>query len=333
MINSKDTPSVLVTGGAGFIGSHLVDKLLDCGYLVRVLDNLSNGSLSNLAHHADNPKLELQIGSVIDPFDVNRAVKDVDVVFHLACLGVRHSLKHPFENHKVNAEGSLLMLQTAWEHRVKRFVYCASSEIYGTAVAVPMTEEHPTHPCTVYGASKLAGEAYARAFFLTHGMDTVVVRPFNTFGPRSHYEGDAGELIPKFIVRALHDRPLLMFGDGSQTRDFTYVADTASAILHAAESPQTKGAAFNIGSQFEISVAKVGKKVLALVGGSSSMETTKSRPGDVLRLFADSTVFRATTGWQPSTEFDDGLQKTIDWFRSQDREVGLVDSEVAFNWE
>lgn len=325
---------VLVTGGAGFIGSHLVDQLIKEGCHVRVIDNLVNGRIENISHLSKNDKFEFFRGSVTDPFDVTQAMKDIDVVFHLACLGVRHSIKHPFESHRVNAEGSLLTLQAASMSKVSKFVHCSSSEVYGTATYVPMPETHPTHPCTVYGAGKLVGEAYARAYHKTYNLDTVIIRPFNTYGERSHHEGDAGEVIPKAIVRALNENPILVFGDGSQTRDFTYVEDTARGLIAAAKCDDVIGHTLNIGSNFEISIKDLSEKILKATGNPvSGIEYVKNRPGDVLRLYADSTEFCKKTGWKPMITFDEGLEKTLQWFRSRPGGyASLLSQEIGINW-
>lgn len=325
----------LVTGGAGFIGSHLVDELIREGCKVRVLDNLANGKLENLSDHLQNQNFEFFRGSITDPLDVERAMVGTDVVFHLACLGVRHSIAHPFENHRVNAEGSLLLLEAAYRAKVSRFLYCSSSEVYGTAEYVPMPESHPTHPCTVYGSGKLAGEAYARAYNKTYGMETVIIRPFNTYGPRSHHEGDAGEMIPKSIVRALNGKPIIVFGDGSQTRDFTYVTDVARTLVSGAESDVMVGQTLNVGSNFEISIKDIGEKIAQMVGNpNTQIEFTPDRPGDVLRLYADPKRFMELCDWKAQVNFDEGLTKTIDFFRHHPLGLkGLMDAESGRNWE
>ncbi|MCA9914288.1 MAG: SDR family NAD(P)-dependent oxidoreductase, partial [Anaerolineae bacterium] len=253
--------TVVVTGGAGFIGSALVRLLLADGAAVRVVDNLVNGKRDNLAeieNHANFTFYEEDIRNV----DAMREImRGSDIVYNLACLGVRHSIHSPHENHDVNATATLHMLSSAREIGVGRFVYVSTSEVYGTARTVPMTEEHPTFPHTVYGGSKLAGESYTRAFHETYQYPTVVVRPFNAYGPRSHHEGDSGEVIPKFMLRCLAGKPLVIFGDGSQTRDFTYVEDTARGILLAGTHEAAIGKTLNLGSGYEIPIHELAETV------------------------------------------------------------------------
>ncbi|MDO8446227.1 MAG: GDP-mannose 4,6-dehydratase [Deltaproteobacteria bacterium] len=325
---------VLVTGGAGFIGSHLVDALIEEGCSVRVIDNLSNGKLDNLRHNLKKPGFEFFSGTITDPFDAARAVKDIEVIFHLACLGVRHSISHPFENHRVNAEGTLLVLQEALKAGAKKFIHCSTSEVYGTAGYVPMPESHPTNPCTVYGASKLAAESYARAYYKTYGLKTIIIRPFNTYGPRSHHERDAGEFIPKSIVRALNNEPILIFGDGSQTRDFTYVEDIARGIIAAAKCDDLIGGTFNMGSDFEMPLKELAQMILSYTGSGAAVEYVGERPGDILRLHADSSLFKKRTGWRPPMSLNDGLKRTIQWFMSRPEGISaLLEQEKGINWE
>jgi UDP-glucose 4-epimerase len=246
---------------------------------------------------------------------------------------VRHSVHSPYENHDVNATATLRLLGASRELGVPRFVYVSSSEVYGTAKWAPMTEDHPTFPCTVYGASKLAGECYARAYHRTYGYETVVVRPFNTYGPRSHHEGDSGEVIPKFMLRSLAGRPMVVFGDGLQTRDFTYVSDTARGIIAAGEHPEAVGQTINLGSGSEMSINELAGLVAAATGGSRDVQYDAARPGDVHRLFADKSRARRLLDYAPRVPLADGLRHLLDWYRAQplspDR---LLADEIVHNW-
>jgi len=326
---------VLVTGGAGFIGSHLVDTLLAGGAAhVRVLDNLVNGTRQNLAHLADDPAVRIIVGDIRDEQARAAALEDVDIVYHLACLGVRHSLHQPVENHLVNAGGTLDMLISARERQVRRFIYVSTSEVFGTAQYAPMDERHPTWPETVYGGGKLAGEAYARAFFRTYGMDTVVVRPFNTYGPRSHFEGDSGEVLPRTIVRLQAGHRPLIFGDGEQTRDFMHVSDTAAALALLARTPAVAGQTLNLGSGSEVSVNELCATVADAVGRPDLYpDHVEARPGDVRRLIGDPSLMRALTGFTPRVGFDDGVRDLVDWFsRSPQSRSDMLDRIADRNW-
>lgn len=322
---------VLVTGGAGFIGSELVRQLAGGGAEVVAVDNLVNGKRENL----QGVDARLAVEDIRNTAAMSRLIEGVAVVFHLACLGVRHSIHSPRENHDVNATATLDLLGLAHAAGVQRFVYVSSSEVYGTARGVPMTEEHPTFPKTVYGSSKLAGECYTRAYHDTYGFPTVVVRPFNTYGPRCHHEGDSGEVIPKFLLRALAGQPMIAFGDGTQTRDFTYVADTARGVALAAMADAAVGRTLNLGYGAEISVNDLAGEIRLAAGcPDAAVVHTDPRPGDVLRLYADMSKARSLCGYEPRIALREGLALLRSWYSS----LGvppetLLEQEVVRNWE
>jgi UDP-glucose 4-epimerase len=325
--------NVLVTGGAGFIGSHLVDQLPDCQ--VRVLDDLSTGKEKNLETAGSLAKVELVTGDVRDRQLAAYLLRDVEVVFHLACRGVRHSIGNPLESHEVNAEGTLLLLEESRRAGVQRFVHISSSEVYGTARYAPMDEHHPTFPETVYGGAKLAGEAYARAYHQTYHLPTVVVRPFNNFGPRSHHEGDCGEVIPRFAVWALNGKPPVIFGDGTQTRDFIYVEETAYWLRRVAECDALVGQTINLGSGQETSVKVLAQIICDEVGDPSLAPIYQPpRPGDVLRHLAGVRRAHDMLGFTTKIEVREGIRRLIAHLRSHHRDPAeLLGETAARNWQ
>ena len=325
---------VLITGGAGFIGSELVRQLVEQETKVIAVDNLVNGKSSNLMGLPED-KCQLAVTDIRDEQRMIALMQGVDIVFHLACLGVRHSIHSPHENHEVNATATLKLLSIAKTVGVNRFVYVSSSEVYGTAKWVPMTEEHPTFPMTVYGSSKLAGECYTRAFYQTYGYPTVVIRPFNAYGPRCHHEGDSGEVIPKFLLRCLADKPMIIFGDGNQTRDFTYVSDTARGILLAGFAENTIGQTVNLGNGSELTINELAQKVKTVVDRTNATILHEApRPGDVLRLYANTTQSQQLLGFKPQVTLLEGLTKLKEWYLNMEvsPEI-LLEQELAYNWQ
>jgi UDP-glucose 4-epimerase len=327
----------VVTGGAGFIGSTLTRLLLKSGAEVVVFDNLATGSPANLDCREEVGAVpEVVWGDVRDEERLSRILRDGDTVFHLACLGVRHSIHSPFENADVNARGALTVLSAARRAGAARVVHVSSSEVYGTGRFVPMTEEHPTDPHTVYGSSKLAGECYARSFHRCYGFPTVVVRPFNSYGPRSHFEGDSGEVLPRFVLLALAGRPLTVFGDGTQTRDLTHVYDTAKVIALAAVAEGVEGRTFNAGSGREISINDLAELVRQAVGKPDlAIEHVEPRPGDVLRLLADSGEAERTLGFRLAVSAAEGIADLVARLRAIPlaRTEELASGLRVKNWE
>lgn len=330
-INGK---KVVVTGGAGFIGSHLVDTLLNHGNEVIVLDNFTSGSRDNISHHQNNPALTAIEGDVRDKKLLIEVFRNVDIVYHLAVQCLRLSFTNPELVHEVNAGGTLNVCLAAVESKIDRLIYVSSSEAYGSAVSAPMAEDHPLEPTTVYGASKAAGELYALSTFRTYGLQSTVVRPFNTYGPRAHFEGAYGEVIPKFVLRILNDTAPVIFGSGEQTRDFTYVTDTAQGIFCASECDRLIGQTVNIARGEEVSINRLAELVAKELNRASlKPQYLDSRPADVMRHYADTTKAREYAGFTATVSIEDGIHRFCDWFQVQKYDLKtILSKDSVVNW-
>ncbi len=324
---------VLVTGGAGFIGSHLVDYLVAHGADVTVLDDFSTGSCDNLAVSA-GPRLRVIEDSILDRRAVDEAIKGCDRVYHMAVQCVRRSLHKPIENHDVNATGTLNLLESARYHRVRRFVYCSSSEVYGNALSGVLAErEVLCEPTTVYGAAKLAGEYYTKAYQRTYGLNTVIVRPFNSYGPREHATGDLAEVIPRFVIRVLNGLPPIVFGAGDGGRDFTYVTDTARGIALSGETESAVGSVLNLAYGEMITINEVAGAVAGACGRPKLEPVhVDPRPGDVCRLQADTRLAEQLLGYRAAVDFREGLERYLRWFREVHPDPSTLLEDDPMNW-
>ena len=314
------TPSerCLVTGGAGFIGSNLVRALLERGHAVRVLDNLSTGRRSNLADVADD--VELIVGSVEHLATAGRAIEGVSRVFHEAAIpSVARSVAAPIASHEANATGTLNVLLAARDAGVERVVYASSSSVYGDADELPVTEEARPKPISPYAVSKLAGEHYMAAFHASFGLPTVALRYFNVFGPLQDPASEYAAVVPRFTTAALKGGPVTIYGDGEQSRDFTFIGDVVQANLLAAEAPsEAWGRTFNVAYNDRHSVNDLLREIRALVPDVHQPEPVYAPPraGEIRDSQADNTAAMEVLRFRPAWTFEDGLRTTVDWFRS-----------------
>ena len=306
----------LVTGGAGFIGSYLVERLVRDGAEVAVLDDLSTGRRDHLRALRD--RIRFIRGNVARLEVCRRAMLGVDYVLHQAAItSVPRSTRNPIMAHQVNATGTLNILVAAQEANVRRVVYAASTAAYGDAAEVPNHEGLLPCPLSAYAASKLAGEAYCQAFWRTHGLETVVLRYFNVFGPRQNLDSQYGAVIPLFITAALRGTPPVIYGDGAQTRDFTFVTNVVEANLLAchAPAPQAAGMVCNIGSGTATSVRELWQHIADLVGVELEPRHDVARAGDVRHSLASIARAREALGYSPDVTLDEGLRSTIAYYR------------------
>jgi nucleoside-diphosphate-sugar epimerase len=307
----------LVTGGAGFIGGHLVDALLERGATVRVLDNFSTGRRENIAHNLD--RIELIEGDVRDASVCARAVADVDVVFHQAALpSVARSVEAPVPTDEVNTGGTVRLLDAARRAGVQRFVFAASSSAYGETEVLPKVETMTPQPLSPYAVSKVAAEHYVQVFARLYGMKTCALRYFNVFGPRQDPKSDYAAVVPKFCSALLRGQSPTIFGDGGQTRDFTFIENVVEANLLAA-TRDVSGQVVNIACGERISLLELVAILNELNGSNLLPKHGPARPGDIRHSLADIRAARALLGFEPKISVREGLARTLAYYRSLER--------------
>ena len=305
----------LVTGGAGFIGSNTVDELVRRGHSVVVLDDLSSGRADNLAEIRN--KITFIKGSITDIEVVRKVMHEAEYVLHLgARTSVPRSVKDPLETNKINIEGTLNVLVAAKELKVKRVVFAASSSAYGETPTLPKTEAMQPQPISPYGVTKYVGELYCQTFGRCYGLENVALRYFNIFGPRQDPGSPYSGVLAKFCTAFLEDVQPLVFGDGEQTRDFTYVDNAVQANLLACEAPNASGKVFNVGVGGRVSLNEVLRELAKITGKTLAAKYEPPRDGDIRDSQADISQARETLGYDPPVSFEEGLARTFEWYRS-----------------
>ena len=300
---------VLVTGGAGFIGSHLVEALVAKKHDVTVLDNLSSGRVSNLSAVKD--KINFIKGDICDVNTVKKACEQQDVVFHLAAIAsVPYSVQHPLEAHEVNITGTLKVLIAARDAKVKRFVFSSSAAVYGDEPSLPKTENSPLRPMTPYALSKLAGEQYALIFHKIYGMETVALRYFNVFGPRQDPSSPYSGVITKFVTALKSGKQPLIFGGGMQTRDFVFVSDVVQANLKAM-SAKAAGKVFNIATGVQVSIKEMLVHLNEILNTKIAPKFEPAQKGDIVHSVADISEAKKVLHFSPDVPFHEGLDLTV----------------------
>ena len=304
----------LVTGGAGFIGSHLTEELARMGHRVRVADSLVTGKRSNLDHISGIDFLE---GDLADLEFARRAVDGCEYVLHQAAIpSVPRSVADPLTSHRANVEATLKVLLAARDARVKRLVFAASSSAYGDTPTLPKREDMPSNPQSPYALQKVIGEQYLQMFTRLYGLETVSIRYFNVFGPRQDPTSPYSGVISVFATALLEHRPPTIFGDGEQTRDFTYVANVVNGVLRACEAAGASGEVINVATAGRISLNQLFEEMRRLIGADVRPNYADSRAGDVRDSQADISKARTLLGYEPTVSFEDGLKKTVDWYRT-----------------
>src|SRR5262245_11498703 len=313
----------LITGGAGFIGSHIAERLLAEGHRVRIFDNFSSGSRANLAFARGNRRLEVVRGDVRNLAAVTRAMRGVAAVFHQAAMrSVPRSVADPLGCNAANVTGTLHVLHAAGRQKKKpRVVYASSSSVYGDNPELPKREDQPTAPISPYAASKVAGELYGVVWSRLFDVETVGLRYFNVFGPRQDPESEYAAVIPRFILWGVQGQPLQIHGDGTQSRDFTYIDNVVSANLLAARAPaaQVSGKSYNVGCGSRTSLLEIIAAIEGMLGRPLKRKHQPSRVGDVPHTLADIGLAKHDMGYAPLVDFEEGLKRTMEFFTRKSR--------------
>jgi len=305
----------LVTGGAGFIGSNIVDELVRRNHEVVVLDDLSTGQNANLADVGQ--RIDFHAESITDLSAVQAACRGVDFVLHLAArTSVPKSVADPLETNRINIEGTLNVLVAARDAHVRRVVYAASSSAYGETPTLPKTEHMPPEPISPYGVTKYTGELYAQVFGRVYGLENVSVRYFNVFGPRQDPTSQYSGVLSRFILAILKHEPIVIYGDGEQSRDFTYVDNIVDLTLQACEASGASGKVINGGTGARITLNQVRNSLEKITGGKVPVRYDPPRPGDIRDSQADVSLARKILGYQPSVLFEEGLRRTWEWYKT-----------------
>lgn len=309
---------ILITGGAGFIGSHLCDKYISDGHSVICLDNFMSGNLTNIRHLLDSRKFKLVKGDIRNFELVEKLMRDIDVVFHMAAqIHVDRSYIEPGLTYEVNVMGTQNILEVAKMHDIKRIIYASSSEVYGSARHVPINEDHPLNAPHPYGASKIAADRMCYAYMQTYGMNISIVRAFNVFGQRQRDLGYGG-VISIFTRKVLSGMPPIIFGDGTQTRDYTYIEDIVKAYDAVLKYNEPLADPINFGGGKEISILDLANKIIEICGLKDKIKPVCIEPriGEVKRLIADATKAKNLFGWKPQISLEEGLRSFIGWYKN-----------------
>ena len=304
----------LVTGGAGFIGSHIVERLIKEGETVRVLDDFSSGKRANLAPFGD--KVDIVEGDIRKPADCAKACAGVDFVYHEAAVpSVPKSVADPRTSHEANVDGTFNLLMAARDAKCRRVIYAASSSAYGDLPDLPKRETACPAPLSPYAVNKLVGEHYLRTFYCCYGLETISLRYFNVFGPRQDPKSQYAAAIPAFVSAILKNEPPTIYGDGEQTRDFTYIDNVVHANWLAARAPKTEGQVVNIACGDRVTVNQIIAQINSLLGRNVKSNHVETRPGDVKHSLADISLASKVLGYKPVIAFDEGLRRAIEWYK------------------